>query len=77
MPHTGSNPQARGLDEGYFTVWRKLVSVEHGETQHVLVQVLNKELAVEVPLGVQCVLEGPGGEALGAHADFTVRVALS
>lgn len=73
----GFDPRARGLEESYFTVWRELVPVEHGETQHILVQVLNEELAVEVPLGVQCVLEGPGGVALGAHADFTIGVALS
>lgn len=70
-------PGARGLGEVYFTVGGELVPVEHGETQHVLVQVLDEELAVEVPLGVQGVGEGPGGVALGAHADFTVRVALS
>lgn len=37
-------------------------------------EVLDEELAVEVPLGIECVLEGPGGVALGAHADFTVRI---
>lgn len=59
------------------TIWGKLVSVEHGETQHVLVKVLDEELAVEIPLGIQGVLEGSGGVALRAHADLTVGVALS
>lgn len=58
-------------------IWGKLVSVEHGETQHVLVKVLDEELAVEIPLGIQGVLEGSGGVALRAHADLTVGVALS
>lgn len=58
-------------------IWRKLVSVKHSETQHILVQILNKELAVKIPLGVQSVLQGSGGVALGAHADFAVWIALS
>lgn len=66
----------RPLCQVTLTIWRKLVSVEHGETEHVLVQILDEELAIEIPLGVQCVLEGPGGIALGAHADLTVRVTL-
>lgn len=58
------------------TIGWELVPVKHGDTQDILIQVLNEELAVEVPLGVQGVLHGPRCVALRAHADFTVRVAL-
>lgn len=58
------------------TVRRELIPVKHGDTEDILIQILNEELAVKVPLGVQGVLHGPRCVALRAHADFTVRVAL-
>lgn len=39
------------------TIRRELVPLEEGDTQDVLIQVLNEELAVEVPLGVERVVE--------------------
>lgn len=33
-------------------IWRKLVPVKHSETQHILVKILDEELAIEVPLGI-------------------------
>lgn len=59
------------------TVWRELVLLEHGDAQHVLVEVLDEELAVEVPLGVEGVADGAGGVALRPHRQLTVRVAFT
>lgn len=58
------------------TVRRELIPVKHGDTEDILIQILNEELAVKVPLGVQGVLHSPRRVALRAHADFTVRVTL-
>lgn len=59
------------------TVRRELVPLKHGDTQHILLQVLDKELTVGVPLGVESVLQGLGDVALGTHRHLAVRVALT
>lgn len=41
-----------GLCQVILTIWRKLVPVKHSETQHILVKILDEELAIEVPLGI-------------------------
>lgn len=59
------------------TVRCELVLLEHADAQHVLVHVIDEELAVEVPLGVEGVAGGAGGVALGPHGQLAVRVALT
>lgn len=43
----------------------ELVSLKHGDTQDVLLQVLDEELTVGVPLGIQCVLHQENKEEGG------------
>lgn len=69
----GQGAQGRCL----LTIRRELVPLKHGNTQHLLLQVSDEELAVGVPLGVQSVLDGLGDVALGAHGHLAVRVTLS
>lgn len=59
------------------TVRRELVFLEDGETEDVLVQVPDEELAVEVPLRVQGVADGAGGVTLRPHGQLAVRVAFT
>lgn len=59
------------------TVWRELVPLKHGDAENLLLQVLDEELAVGIPLGVQRVLDRLGDVTLGAHGHLAVRVTLS
>lgn len=59
------------------TIWGELVPLEHGNAEHVLLEVFDKELAVGVPLGVEGVLYCLGNVALRAHCHLTVGIALS
>lgn len=59
------------------TIRGELVPLEHRDAQHVLLQVLDEELAVGIPLGIEGVLDGLGDVALGAHGHLAVGVALS
>lgn len=54
-----------------------MVPLKHSDAQHVLLQVLDEELTVGVPLGVESVLQGLGDVALGTHRHLAVRVALT
>lgn len=42
--------------QGRLTVRGELVPLKHSDTQDVLLQILDEELTVGIPLGVQCVL---------------------
>lgn len=59
------------------TVRRELVPLEHGDAENLLLQVLDEELAVGIPLGIQRVLDRLGDVTLGAHGHLAVRVTLS
>lgn len=59
------------------TVRRELILLKHGDAQDILVEVFNKELAVKVPLWVQCVADGSRGVALGSHRQLTIRIAFT
>lgn len=61
----------------WLTVWGELVFLKHGDTQDVLVEVFDEELAVKVPLWVQSVADWFGGVALGSHRQLTVRIAFA
>lgn len=59
------------------TVWWELVFLKHSDAQDILVQVLDKELTVEVPLRVQSVVDRSGGVALSPHGQLAVWITLS
>lgn len=59
------------------TVGGKLVSLKDSDAEDVLVNVFNVKLAVEVPLGVQSVVERPGRKDLSSHRHLTVRVTFA
>lgn len=59
------------------TIWGELVLLKHRDTQDVLVQVFDEELAVKVPLWVQSVADGSGGVALSPHRQLAVRITLT
>ena len=59
------------------TIRWKLVPFKNGDAEDVLVKVFNVKLTVEVPLGVQRVVERPGCEDLSSHGHFAVRVTLT
>ena len=59
------------------TIWWELILLKHSDAQDILVEVFDKKLAVEVPLGVQSVADGPGRVALSPHRQLTVRIILT
>lgn len=59
------------------TIGGELVPLEDGDAQNILVQVLNEELTVEVPLGVDCVIYCAGGETLCSHGNLAIWITLS
>lgn len=59
------------------TIWWELVFLEHSDTQDVLVKVLDEELTVEVPLGVESVTDRSGGVALSPHRQLAVWITFT
>lgn len=59
------------------TIWWELVFLKHSDTEDILVEVFDKELAVEVPLWVQGVTDWSGGVALRPHRQLTVGITLT
>ncbi len=58
------------------TVRGELIPLKHSDTQHILLQVFDEELAVWVPFRVQRVLQRLSDVTLRAHRHLTVRVTL-
>lgn len=59
------------------TIWRELVPLKDCDAEHILLQILDKELTVRIPLRIEGVLYGLGDMTLTAHGHFTVWVTLS
>lgn len=64
------------LKIGVLTIRGELILVKHGNTQHVLIKILDEELAVKIPFGVQSIWQHPCSITLRPHADLTVRIAF-
>lgn len=58
------------------TIWRELVSLKNGKAEDVLVQVFDKEVAAEVPFGVERVGLMAGGVTLSTHSELTIWITL-
>lgn len=59
------------------TIRRKLVSFKDGDAEDVLVNIFDVKLTVEVPLGVQSVVERPGCKDLSPHGHLTIGVTFT